>query len=74
MSKKYNSKIYTPKLRTGYGPKKHSLISYGKNLTNATRLPSPVTDDIAVNNISYMEFDYIEEPIYDSQFEDEDYI
>lgn len=72
MSKKYNSKVYTPKLRTGYSPKKSALISYGKDKKNFTRLPSTVTDDIVVNNISCMEFDYIYDPIYDSQFEEEE--
>lgn len=71
MLKKFDSKVYTPKLRTGYKPEKHDLISYGKTIPNYSRLPSPVTDDIVVNNISYMEFDYIEEPIHDSQFFDE---
>ncbi|MBU5454765.1 hypothetical protein [Caproiciproducens sp. MSJ-32] len=64
--------IYPPKMRTGYRPKKSALRSYGKDKRNGSILPSPVTDDIVVNNISYSEFDYIYDPIYESQFDDLD--
>lgn len=71
MAKNSKSKsVYLPKMRTGYRPKKHSLTSFGKETTTGSRLPSPVTDDIVVNNISYQEFDYIYDPIYESQFDD----
>jgi hypothetical protein len=67
-----SKKMYLPDMRTGYKPEKHSLMSFGKDKTTGSRLPSPVTDDIVVNNISYSEFDYIRDPIFESQFEDED--
>lgn len=73
MSKKSkNQNVYTPKIRTSYKPNKSDLISYGGDMINYTYLPSPLTDDIAVNNISNVEFDYIEDPIYDAEFEDTD--
>lgn len=62
-NKKY--KPYTPDLRTGYEPPKHSLISKGKIKEPDTKLPNTVTDDIVVNNISYSEFDYTEQPELD---------
>ena len=58
-SKKKN--VYTPEIRTAYDPT-------DKELTNAyeseykTKGTNPVEDPIAVNNISYSEFDYTEEP------------
>lgn len=65
MSKKLHKKPYTPDLRTGYSPSKESLISKGKIEGPDTKLPNTVTDDIAVNNISYSEFDYTEQPELD---------
>lgn len=65
MSKDKNYKPYTPDLRTGYSPSKHDLISKGKIKKPDTLLPNTVTDDIAVNNISYSEFDYTEQPELD---------
>ncbi|NLZ35797.1 hypothetical protein [Clostridium isatidis] len=71
MAKNSKSKsIYAPKIRTGYSPKKNALRSFGKDKSTGTILPSPVTDDIVVNNISYSEFDYIYDPIYEAQFDD----
>ena len=57
--------VYTPNDRTSYEPKPSALISYGKYEPNFTMIPSPVEDDIAVNNISYSEFDYTEDLIFD---------
>ena len=65
MSKNKKNKPYTPELRTGYKPSKSSLISHGKIEGPDTELPSPVTDDIVVNNISNVEFDYTEQPELD---------
>lgn len=65
MSKDKKYKPYAPDLRTGYSPSKHSLISKGKIEKPDTKLPNTVTDDIAVNNISYSEFDYTEQPDLD---------
>lgn len=58
-------KAYLPNDRTGYAPEKHSLISHGKTDSEPSSLPSTVTDDIVVNNISYGEFDYTEQPELD---------
>lgn len=66
MNKKEKEKFYTPHLRTGYAPKEHALISHGKvNDGVDTLLPSPTDDDVVVNNISYMEFDYTEDINFD---------
>lgn len=56
---------YLPNNRTGYAPEEHNLISRGKTHSEPSPLPSPVTDDIVVNNISYGEFDYTEQPELD---------
>lgn len=58
MSKK--NKPYTPNLRTGYEPKKHSLESYGKT-NGMSKLPNCVEDDIVSNNIANNEFNYTED-------------
>ena len=62
---KNNKKPYLPDDRTGYAPEEHALISHGKIEGPSTPLPSTVEDDIVVNNISYMEFDYTEQPDLD---------
>lgn len=66
MSKKIQSKAYPPKDRAFYSPEKHDLVSYSKTGNTHTKLPNPVKDDIVCNNISYNEFDYIEEDLLDS--------
>lgn len=65
MTKNKKNKPYAPDLRTGYCPPKHALISKGKIEGPDTKLPNTVTDDITVNNISYSEFDYTEQPDLD---------
>lgn len=58
---KDKTNIYLPKMRTGYAPEAHSLISHGKVEEPSSPLPSTVEDDIVVNNISNAEFDYTED-------------
>lgn len=66
MSKVTNKKnVYLPDERTGYSPEAHSLISHGKIEGPSSMLPNTVEDDIVVNNISNMEFDYTEQPELD---------
>ena len=66
MSKITNNKnVYLPDERTGYAPEAHSLISHGKTEGPPSMLPNTVEDDIVVNNISNMEFDYTEQPELD---------
>ncbi|WP_066890317.1 hypothetical protein [Clostridium nigeriense] len=62
---KSKKNVYLPDERTGYAPEPHSLISHGKIEAPSTMLPNTVEDDIVVNNISYMEFDYTEQPELD---------
>lgn len=66
-TKPNSKKIYLPNDRTGYAPKKHALISHGKVDSEPSPLPSTVEDDIVVNNIAYMEFDYTEQPELDNE-------
>ena len=58
---KTKSNVYLPKMRTGYAPEPHTLISHGKIEEPSSPLPSTVEDDIVVNNISNAEFDYTED-------------
>ena len=51
--------VYLPREKTGYAPKKKDLVSYASD-GSFTTLPSTVIDDIAVNNISNVEFDNTE--------------
>lgn len=50
---------HLPSHKTNYSPTKKDLISYAPD-GSFTRLPSTVTDDIAVNNIANVEFDSTE--------------
>lgn len=50
---------HLPNHKTNYSPTKKDLISYAPD-GSFTRLPSTVTDPIAVNNIATMEFDSTE--------------
>lgn len=50
-------KKYLPKERTGYSPSKNDLVSSSPEGVE-TKLANTVTDNIAVNNIASMEFDY----------------
>lgn len=53
-------KTYLPRERTNYEPPKHALESCSpEGITS--KLPSPVTDDIVVNNIATSEFDYTDQ-------------
>lgn len=62
------SNEYLPNARTGYKPEAHSLESNSpEGITS--KLPSPVEDDIAVNNIACQEFDYTEKSYVDSILE-----
>lgn len=64
MSKNSKKKsVYLPNERTNYSPPKHALVSHGKTEKPSTMLPSTILDDIVVNNISNVEFDYTEESI-----------
>lgn len=58
--------VYLPHERAGYEPAPHYLVSKSPRGVN-TKLPSTVEDDIAANNIACMEFDYTEQPYYDSE-------
>ncbi|MCR1950627.1 MULTISPECIES: hypothetical protein [unclassified Clostridium] len=68
-TKPNSKKIYLPNERTGYAPEKHSLVSHGKVEGPSSPLPSTVEDDIVVNNIAYMEFDYTEQPEVDLEID-----
>lgn len=50
---------HLPNHKTSYCPSKKDLISYAPD-GSFTRLPSTVTDPIAVNNIANVEFDATE--------------
>ena len=56
------SKNYPPNDRTFLKPTKHELCSKSKDGSDSVKLPSPVTDDIVVNNIANAEFDYAHVP------------
>lgn len=64
MPKKKNA--YLPRERDGYEPASHYLVSKSPRGVN-TKLPSTVEDDIVVNNIACMEFNYTEQPYYDPE-------
>lgn len=64
------NKPYLPHERSWYEPSEESLISRSPEGED-TILPSPVEDPIVVNNISYMEFDYTENPLSDSIIEND---
>ncbi|WP_297634841.1 hypothetical protein [uncultured Clostridium sp.] len=53
---------YLPKERTDYNPSNSQLNNFYES-TTPTRATSPVTDDIAVNNIATSEFDNTEDPL-----------
>lgn len=61
-----NKNTYLPRERDGYAPKPHSLVSKSPKGIN-TPLPSTVEDDIVVNNIACMEFNYTEQPDIDPE-------
>lgn len=61
-----NKKEYLPRERDGYEPEAHSLISKSPKGVN-TPLPNVVEDDIVVNNIACMEFNYTEQPYFDPE-------
>lgn len=65
-----NQKPYLPHERSWYEAPEGTLISKSPEGID-TILASPVEDPIVVNNISYMEFDYTEDPISDSIIEDD---
>lgn len=52
---------YLPKVRTDYHPTQDQIKSISHDKSVAIDLPNPATDDIAVNNIASMEFDYTED-------------
>lgn len=52
------SKPYLPKERAWYHPTAKEVNKFNKG--EEVKLPSPITDDIAVNNIAWQEFDYTE--------------
>ncbi len=56
------NKKYPPNNRTFLKPNPSSLRSYSPNGESYSKLPNPVTDNIVVNNISNVEFDYIHLP------------
>lgn len=58
-SHKINNSNHLRSHRTDYSPTKEDLISFAPD-GSFTRLPSTVTDPIAVNNIASMEFDSTE--------------
>lgn len=58
-------KPYLPDERDWYSPEGHDLISLSKSGNTYTKLPNPKTDPIVVNNISYMEFDYTDQSLYE---------
>jgi len=59
-------KKYLPRERDGYEPGSHALISKSPRGIN-TPLPNVVEDDIVVNNIATMEFNYTEQPYFDPE-------
>lgn len=66
--KKYNivdhKKPYPPNMRDDYAPDESDLMSYSPN-GDFTLLPDPTIDPIVCNNISYAEFDYTDQSIYE---------
>lgn len=63
------NKPYLPHVRSWYEPSEEQLVSKSPEGVN-TMLPNPVEDPIVVNNISYMEFDYTEDPLEDPIMDD----
>ncbi|MBK1813080.1 hypothetical protein JHL18_20880 [Clostridium sp. YIM B02505] len=64
------NKTYLPNDRDWYSPEGHDLISLSKTGNTYTKLPNPKTDPIVSNNISYMEFDYTDQSLYEDQDSD----
>lgn len=52
-------KIYGPNIRIS--DENNKVDEYNKK--NNTNIPNPKTSEIVVNNISYSEFDYTENPL-----------
>ncbi|MGN2368664.1 hypothetical protein ACTFJW_01195 [Clostridium cagae] len=52
---------YLPKVRTDYHPTQDKIESVSEDGSVAVNLPNPAVDDIAVNNIASMEFDYTQD-------------
>lgn len=52
-------KIYGPNIRI---PDDDNEVKRYNKINN-TKIPDPKTNDIVVNNISYVEFDYTENPL-----------
>ena len=65
-----NKKPYLPRERSWYKPDREALISRSPEGIDSI-LPNPVEDPIVSNNISYMEFDYTEDPYFSSVIDDE---
>jgi hypothetical protein len=65
-------KPYLPDERDWYSPEGHDLISLSKSGNTYTKLPNPKTDPIVVNNISYMEFDYTDQSLYEDDNTDDE--
>lgn len=61
---------YLPNERSWYEAPEEKLISKSPEGID-TILPDPVDDPIVVNNIAYMEFDYTEDLLADSEIEDD---
>ncbi|MDR5588487.1 MULTISPECIES: hypothetical protein [Clostridium] len=52
---------YLPKVRTDYYPTQSKIESVSEDGSVAISLPNPAVDDIVVNNIASMEFDYTQD-------------